>query len=199
MKVPEKEGNAEGFEPGVTANPDSGSGIVTTSESQSLGTEESDSREPGASEENESLTLRRATGPRTLEGKQRSRHNALKLGLFSKIIVLKNESQAEFDALLNGLRKDLQPMGTLERLWVERLAADLWRLRRLIVADGKAHIGNGISFLELNELPHWDHLLRYETTLDRAIDRNLAQLERFQRMRLGQPVPPRINVNVSSS
>jgi hypothetical protein len=47
--------------------------------------------------------------------------------------------------------------------------------------------------------PGLDQLLRYSTTLDRQFDRTLSQLERAQRMRRGQPVAPRIDVNVSSS
>ncbi len=47
--------------------------------------------------------------------------------------------------------------------------------------------------------PALDRLLRYETTLDRAIDRTLTQLERIQRLRLGQPVPPPIKLAVSTS
>ncbi len=43
-------------------------------------------------------------GPRTQQGKERSKHNALKYGIFSKVVVLKGESQAEFEDLLNGLR-----------------------------------------------------------------------------------------------
>ena len=43
-----------------------------------------------------------------------------------------------------------------------------------------------------------DRLLRYEASLERAFDRALNQLERLQRMRLGQPVTPRIDVNVSA-
>jgi hypothetical protein len=42
-----------------------------------------------------------------------------------------------------------------------------------------------------------DRLLRYGTSLDREMDRTLKQLERLQRMRLGQPLPPPIDVNVS--
>lgn len=42
-----------------------------------------------------------------------------------------------------------------------------------------------------------DLLLRYETTLERAIDRTLSQLERLQRMRLGQPVLPKLEVHHS--
>jgi hypothetical protein len=43
-----------------------------------------------------------------------------------------------------------------------------------------------------------DRLLRYEASLERAFDRTLNQLERMQRLRRGQPVAPRIDVNVSS-
>jgi hypothetical protein len=42
-----------------------------------------------------------------------------------------------------------------------------------------------------------DRLLRYETNLERAFDRTLAQLERLQRMRKGQPLPPQLDVKIS--
>ncbi len=45
--------------------------------------------------------------------------------------------------------------------------------------------------------PHLDRLLRYEASLERAFDRTLNQLERLQRARLGQPLPPSLNVHVS--
>jgi hypothetical protein len=40
-------------------------------------------------------------------------------------------------------------------------------------------------------------LLRYEAHLSRECDRTLTQLERLQRMRLGQPVTPPMNVQVT--
>ena len=43
-----------------------------------------------------------------------------------------------------------------------------------------------------------DRLLRYSASLERDFDRTLSQLERLQRMRKGQPVPPTLNVNVST-
>jgi hypothetical protein len=43
-----------------------------------------------------------------------------------------------------------------------------------------------------------DRLLRYEASLERSFDRTLNQLERIQRLRHGQPVAPRIDVNVST-
>jgi hypothetical protein len=42
-----------------------------------------------------------------------------------------------------------------------------------------------------------DHLLRYETSLERAFDRTLTQLERLQRIRKGQPIPPQVDVKIS--
>jgi hypothetical protein len=42
-----------------------------------------------------------------------------------------------------------------------------------------------------------DRLLRYESCLERAFDRTLTQLERLQRMREGQPMPPQLDVKIS--
>ena len=78
---------------------------------------------------------RKATGPRTPPGKQRSKLNALKHGLLSKAVLLKDESRAEYESLLNGLRENLQPQGKLETVLVEKLAVLLWRQRRLLQAE----------------------------------------------------------------
>jgi hypothetical protein len=42
-----------------------------------------------------------------------------------------------------------------------------------------------------------DRFLRYETTFERSFDRTLSQLERAQRFRPGQPVPPEVKVRVT--
>jgi len=47
--------------------------------------------------------------------------------------------------------------------------------------------------------PGLDRLLRYEASLERSFDRTLSQLERLQRMRLGQPVLPKLEVHHSLS
>ena len=47
------------------------------------------------------------------------------------------------------------------------------------------------------ESPSLDRLLRYEASLDRSFDRTLSQLERIQRIRRGQPVPPTLKVELS--
>ncbi len=93
---------------------------------------------------------RKASGPRTPEGKQRSKHNALKHGIFSKIILLSGESRLEFNSVLNGLRNDLRPKGALEEVLVDKLASLLWRYRRILIAEG-AEIRKGTEFYSLNK------------------------------------------------
>src|SRR5271156_2105727 len=88
-----------------------------------------------------------ATGPRTAAGKERSKHNAVRHGIFSRAVVLKNESRSEFDSMLRELRNHLQPKGALEEILVEKLATLMWRQRRVLIAEG-AEIQNGADFLE---------------------------------------------------
>jgi hypothetical protein len=63
---------------------------------------------------------------------------------------------------------------------------------------GAARLALETVRLKVPESPTLDRLLRYETSLERAFDRTLNQLERLQRLRLGQPVAPRMDVNLSS-
>jgi len=91
-----------------------------------------------------------ATGPRTMQGKERSKHNAIKHGIFSKVTLLKGESKAEFDSLLDGLRKHYEPKGTLEEVLVEKLATLFWRHRRLILAEG-AEVQSKVEFLQWDQ------------------------------------------------
>jgi hypothetical protein len=88
--------------------------------------------------------------------------------------------------LLDELRNDRQPVGMLEDVLVEKLAAVLWRYRRLLIAEGQRFEKAKeiiILGLEPDEM-HMDLLLRYGTSLDRELERILKQLERLQRMRL---------------
>jgi hypothetical protein len=74
-------------------------------------------------------------GPRTPAGKEKSKYNAIKHGLFSQVIVLNHESQSEFDDLLGGLRRTLKPEGPLEEGIVDKIAVILWRYRRFLQAE----------------------------------------------------------------
>jgi hypothetical protein len=76
----------------------------------------------------------RSTGPRTEQGKARSRWNALKHGAFARQLAVDDprvgEDAAQFEALRRAYLEQLRPVGELERLWVERIALHSWRLKR---------------------------------------------------------------------
>jgi hypothetical protein len=73
----------------------------------------------------------KSTGPKTPEGKAAVRHNALRHGLLSRDAVVPGEDEAVFTGLGERLRDELQPVGELENMLVERIIAARWRLRRL--------------------------------------------------------------------
>ena len=73
-------------------------------------------------------------GVKTDEGKALVRTNALKHGLLAKEIVITAgegaEDPAEFEQVLNELLGQLTPVGSVEEMLVEKIAASYWRLRR---------------------------------------------------------------------
>jgi hypothetical protein len=73
----------------------------------------------------------KSTGPKTPEGKDAVRLNALKHGLLSKETLLPGEGEEALRELGQNLRAELQPAGELENLLVDRIISAYWRLRRL--------------------------------------------------------------------
>jgi hypothetical protein len=126
-----------------SANKESDS--VQIQESASAATKASDSKPPASDQEVVPAVVQRATGPRTSASKEKSKYNAIKHGIFSKIVLLRGESGLEFNSLLNGLRNDFRPEGTLEEILVEKLASLVWRHRRMLIAEG-AEIQRGVQF-----------------------------------------------------
>jgi hypothetical protein len=63
-----------------------------------------------------------STGPRTPEGKERSRANSLKHGLTGQGVVVPAEELAQVDRRAESLRSELRPSSELGRLMVRRMA-----------------------------------------------------------------------------
>jgi len=70
-------------------------------------------------------------GAITEAGKHRSSQNAIRHGLLSKSIVLRNESGDTFTQLLAHHQAKLRPADDVEEGAIEEMAAASWRLRRL--------------------------------------------------------------------
>ena len=95
-----------------------------------------------------------STGPRTLEGKNRSRKNALTHGLTARIVLLADERQPDFGNRMNGWFKSLQPQDLQEVYLAERAVYSSWQLDRASRARSAqtfltAHTG---KFVEQNRL-----------------------------------------------
>jgi hypothetical protein len=73
----------------------------------------------------------KSTGPKTPERKAAVRHNALGHGLLSRDVLLPGEDEAALLELGEHLRDELQPVGELESLLMDRIITSTWRLRRL--------------------------------------------------------------------
>jgi hypothetical protein len=79
-----------------------------------------------------------STGPRTAAGKAASSQNAAKHHLTSAFRVLAHEDQAEFDALLNGLRAEHRPSTCTQEILIEQVARSWWLLARAQRLEAKA-------------------------------------------------------------
>jgi hypothetical protein len=74
---------------------------------------------------------KKSTGPRTDEGKSRSRFNALKHGMAARLPVLPGEDVAKFHSELHGWLDTFRPRTPVERYQVERAHQLSWQLDRL--------------------------------------------------------------------
>jgi hypothetical protein len=73
---------------------------------------------------------RNSTGPRTAEGKQRSRCNAVRHGLTAETVIGALEDAEDYQAFEAAIIADYDAQSAVERELVLRLASLLWRLRR---------------------------------------------------------------------
>ena len=156
----------------------------------------------------------KSTGPKTPEGKAAVRLNALKHGLLSRETLLPGEDEEALRELDEYLRAELQPVGELENLLVDRVVAAYWRLRRLgrveagifireSYRDGEDSDASmlGLSFIrDGNGANAYSKLSRYEAAIERSLYKALHELQRLQAARRADgdvPPPAAIDVDVS--
>ncbi len=72
----------------------------------------------------------KSTGPKTAEGKTRSRQNAIRHGLTAHTVIAGLESRKEYEAFETTFVVEYAPQSAIEHELVARLASVFWRLRR---------------------------------------------------------------------
>ena len=76
------------------------------------------------------LNALKSTGPRTAEGKYRSRRNAWRHGLTAETVITALEHTGDYQALEASIIAEYLPRTATERELAARLVSVLWRLRR---------------------------------------------------------------------
>ena len=146
----------------------------------------------------------KSTGPKTPEGKARSRRNGLKHGLTAEACMLADENPEDLLDLLEELREKYDPQDTDEEFLIERMAkarfkynrvmpleAGIFNLRLevdqapdfLVKAQGEAAQRAWAYMRDANGGNALSKLARYETSLLREYDRSRQELEKMQKAR----------------
>src|SRR5271165_3958747 len=76
-----------------------------------------------------------STGPRTEQGKERSRLNALRHGLTGQIVVMPTEDLQAYQSHLKSFTDECDPKGAIEAHLVQALADTSWRLNRVAALE----------------------------------------------------------------
>lgn len=141
-------------------------------------------------------------GVKTEQGKNISKYNAMKHGILSREVLMGNEDEQELLDLSRKVRKDLAPNTEMEHLLVDRIIANMWRLKRTLQIEKKTmswlYKAERFGFLTYREgweeeVENDEHatrqmldnnvvekITRYETAIERSIFRALHELQRLR-------------------
>ncbi len=163
-------------------------------------------------------------GVKSEQGKEVSKYNALKHGILKEAV---SAYEAEFSQeVLERLNSQFQPVGVLEKMWVDRIAGYYIKLLRSAKAENEymqsilnprevqvkdlMPIASFTETIVLNEgyKPIVSHevvekltttFLRYEIALENRLYKAIHELQRLQSNRNGEKVPPPLAVDVDLS
>jgi hypothetical protein len=141
----------------------------------------------------------KSQGPITAEGKAISAQNSLKHGATASRVVLKHESQAEFDELKDSFIHRFKPADILEHELVHEMSAARWRMRRIeamesalfdkAIEDQLANPDNDparaqmLAYIEVAESKSYRGLQRHQAQLRRSYEKAWKELELIQAAR----------------
>jgi hypothetical protein len=144
---------------------------------------------------------RRSTGPRTEEGKSRTRLNGIRHGLTGQTVLRPEEDRDAYNRHCQDLLNCLRPQGEIETQIVQSVADDYWRLNRIkAIEDNIFALGIEAHAGEFSDDVLTDHALAqaqtyleqakeinllslYEGRLNRAAAKKLVELRELQRIR----------------
>jgi hypothetical protein len=152
----------------------------------------------------------KSTGPTTPEGRAAVRHNALKHGLTSEVLIPMDEQRPAFDLLCDAFITEYQPVGPTEESLLENLVAAKWRLGRARKEETGFFMKRALELehdsqeyrelaanarlamivdLDSGGLNTLSKISRYEARLERSFYKALSELRRSQEQRRAAEPP----------
>jgi len=124
---------------------------------------------------------KKSTGPKTPEGKERVRFNALVHGSRAESVVTCNEDPAQLQQRIDDLMSCWKPQDEMERSFVEQIAVNQWKLARLDRAESMLY-ESGMDRAALTQSVHRICLTR--ARMQNCVSSTVADLERYRAARL---------------
>ena len=133
-----------------------------------------------------------SSGPKTHQGKQTSSRNAIRHGLTGTQIVMPGEDEEAYEELREGMVQSYRPANEAERVLVDQIAANAWRLMRAQrietaflakLAEGAEDPAEAIALAFLEKPKDVARMHRYVAAAQSAYYKAITHLAKLQKER----------------
>jgi hypothetical protein len=121
-----------------------------------------------------------STGPRTPEGKARVSQNAVKHGLTSSKLFIRDDEHEEFTLFAEDLHSEILPMGALEEDLHARILHAAWNLRRLRQLEEALFADCDDPFTDEQAAQKMSSYARHTARFERTYRNALRELRQLQ-------------------
>jgi hypothetical protein len=131
------------------------------------------------------LNAQRSTGPKTPQGKEISKRNSYKLGIFSRQTFLQTEGglkeRERYKDVVARIYNHYRPKGVMEELLVDKVVTEAVRFARLLWFERQEFRRKDLFWGQ-----GLDKVLRYQAAINRQLTKAIEQLEDLQAERKAQ-------------
>jgi hypothetical protein len=126
---------------------------------------------------------KQSAGPKTNEGKNAIRFNALTYGLRTRATILPDENAADYSQLWDELEADWQPQNRTERSYLETMVTSQWLLARVAASEQKVYL-----FIEFGEKQFvmLGYVAKQRAQLERSFRTAIEDMKQSQKERRQQ-------------
>jgi len=125
----------------------------------------------------------RSTGPKTPEGKQAVRYNALTYGLRTRATVLPDEDVGDYYRLWNELQAEWQPQTRTELCYLETMVTCQWLLVRIAASEQRIYMRMPFDEQQFKML---GYVAKQRAQLERSFRTAIDDLKQSQKERRQQ-------------